>query len=262
MTIRPVELQTNEFRLTVIGSGTCVPSARRGSPGLLIQTQESSFLVDCGPGTMGRLAKIGIGPEKIDALFQTHIHPDHISDLVAFLFANNYGQPVRTADLSIIGAPGLGEFIGKLQGIYEHWLEAKNYKLQLLEATGGPIELQGISINTSPVKHSKLSMAYRFTDREGKSIVVSGDTDYCRELVDLAQGADLLVLECSHPDALKVEGHLSPRYAGIIAREAECNKLVLTHFYPQCDDADILGECRREFSGEIFLAEDLREYVI
>lgn len=262
MTIRGVEPKSNEFRLTVIGSGTCVPSARRGSPGLLIRTQECSFLVDCGPGTLGRLAKIGIGPERIDALFQTHIHPDHISDLVPFLFANNYGQPVRTADLNIFGAPGLGEFIGKLQGIYENWLDAQNYKLNVREPAGGPVELQGVRIKSSPVKHSKSSLAYRFTDREGKSIVVSGDTDYCRELVSLARGADLLVLECSHPDALKMEGHLSPRYAGRIAWEAECNKLVLTHFYPPCDDADIIDECRKEYSGEIFLAEDLQEYII
>ena len=260
MTIRPVEPKTNEFRLTVIGSGTCVPSARRGSPGLLIQTHERSFLVDCGPGTMGRLAKLGIGPEHIDALFQTHLHPDHVSDLVAFLFANNYGQPPRTADLNIIGAPGLGGFIGKLQGVYGNWLEAKNYKLQIVEPAGEPIEFLGIEVHTSEVKHDKSSLAYRLRDKQGRSIVVSGDTDYCQELVDLARGADLLVLECSHPDALKVEGHLSPRYAGRVAREAECDKLVLTHFYPPCDSADILGECRREFSGEIFLAEDFWEY--
>jgi ribonuclease BN (tRNA processing enzyme) len=206
------------------------------------------------------LAKLGIGPERIDALFQTHLHPDHISDLVAFLFANNYGQPPRTADLNIIGAPGLGEFIGRLQGVFGHWLEAKNYKMQVVELDGKPYEIKGVRVQSSPVKHTQSSLAYRFTDNQGKSIVVSGDTDYCQELVDLAQGTDLLVLECSHPDALKVEGHLSPHFAGRIAREAECRRLVLTHFYPPCDNADILGECRKEFSGEIFLAEDFGEY--
>lgn len=257
---QPEQSQEGSYRLTVIGSGTCVPSARRGSPSLLIKEEEHLFLVDCGPGTMGKLARLGIGPEHIDALFLTHFHPDHVSDMIAFLFANNYGQPSRTADLTIAAAVGFKDFLKSLQDVFEHWLDPQNYNLRIIELTEDPIELQGIQIRNKRVRHSPVSLAYRFSNKEGKSIVVSGDTDYCPELVDLARDADLAVLECSFPDALKVEGHLSPHYAGKIAREAECRRLVLTHFYPPCDEADVLHECRKEFSGEIFLAEDFWEY--
>jgi ribonuclease BN (tRNA processing enzyme) len=209
---------------------------------------------------MGRLARLGIGPEHIDALFLTHFHPDHITDLIAFLFANNYGQPSRTADLTIAAAVGFKNFHKSLRASFEHWLDPQNYNLRVIELTEDPIELQGIQVQNKRVQHSPVSLAYRFTNRKGKSIVISGDTDYCPELVDLARHADLAVLECSFPDALKVDGHLSPCYAGKIAREAECKQLVLTHFYPPCDDVDILDECRKEFSRKIFLAEDFWEY--
>jgi ribonuclease BN (tRNA processing enzyme) len=54
-----------------------------------------------------------------------------------------------------------------------------------------------------------------------------------------------------------VEGHLTPTLAGRVAREAECKRLVLTHFYPPCDELDITRIVEKEYSGEIILAEDL-----
>lgn len=250
------------LKLTVIGSGTCVPSPTRGSPSLLIQGEKNFFLIDCGSGTLGRLARLNIGPQHIGTLFLTHFHPDHVSDLTAFLFANNFGQPPRKADLSIIGAPGLAQFIGNLQQVFNQWLAPKNYRLQVIELTKNSVNIQGVDVRHAPVKHTPSSLAYRFTGPKGQSIVISGDTDYCPELITLAREADLLVLECSHPDALKVTGHLSPSFAGKIAKKAGCQHLLLTHFYPPCDNADIVRECRKVFSGKIYLAKDFAEYVV
>ena len=63
----------------------------------------------------------------------------------------------------------------------------------------------------------------KLTDSNGKSIVYSGDTDYCPELIELADNCDLLILECSFPDDMKVEGHLTPSEAGKIAAETKTN---------------------------------------
>ncbi len=82
-------------------------------------------------------------------------------------------------------------------------------------------------------------------------------TDYCESIVDLARDVDVLLLECSYPEHIKVDGHLNSTLAGRIARKSNCRKLILTHFYPICDDYDILGQCKEEFNGEIVLAEDL-----
>jgi len=73
---------------------------------------------------------------------------------------------------------------------------------------------------------------------------------------------DILVLECSFPDGKKVEGHLTPSLAGRIALESHCKKLLLTHFYPICDQSDILGQCSQVYPGEIILGEDLMRIAI
>ncbi|NNG47268.1 MAG: MBL fold metallo-hydrolase, partial [Deltaproteobacteria bacterium] len=69
--------------------------------------------------------------------------------------------------------------------------------------------------------------------------------------------ADVAVFECSFPNERRVEGHLTPGEAGEVANAAKVKRLVLTHFYPECEGADILSQCQETFSGEVILAEDL-----
>ncbi|MFH1152953.1 MAG: MBL fold metallo-hydrolase [Pseudomonadota bacterium] len=90
-------------------------------------------------------------------------------------------------------------------------------------------------------------------------MVYSGDTDQSEDLVALASGADLLVLESAVPDGKKIKGHLTPSLAGEIARAAGVGHLVLIHFYPECDTEDMEGQCRKTRSGPLPLALDLME---
>ena len=85
----------------------------------------------------------------------------------------------------------------------------------------------------------------------------SGDTDVCESLVSIARNADLFICESAVPDDQKVDGHLTPSLAGDIASRAGVGQLVLTHFYPECEKADIIQECRKTFSGPLLLAHDL-----
>ena len=110
-----------------------------------------------------------------------------------------------------------------------------------------------------PVEHIAGSLAYKVTSSGGRSAVYSGDTDFCENLVALSKDADLLICESALPDDLKVKGHLTPSLAGEIARRANVRKLVLTHFYPECDQADIEKECRKTWAGPLMLAEDLMQ---
>ncbi|MBL8150913.1 MAG: MBL fold metallo-hydrolase [Blastocatellia bacterium] len=104
-------------------------------------------------------------------------------------------------------------------------------------------------------------MSYRI-ETEDAVVVYSGDTDYCESIVDISKDADLGLLECSSPDEAKIAGHLTPGLAGKIAREAGVKHLVLSHFYPVCFGADILGQCQKEFQGKITLAEDLMRFTL
>ncbi len=124
------------------------------------------------------------------------------------------------------------------------------------------IEVQGLQITSYPVQHTDDSIGFRIENRLGKVLAYSGDSDICPGLTDLAMDADLAVMECSFPDRKKCVGHLTPSEAGKTAREAGTKRIVLTHFYPECEGVDLLGQCRRFYQGETYLAQDLMEYDI
>ncbi len=115
----------------------------------------------------------------------------------------------------------------------------------------------GFSIDTLPMDHIESSIGYRVTAPDGACAVYTGDTDYSENVIDLARNADLMVCEAAMPDSGKVEIHLTPSLAGEMAARAGVKKLVLTHFYPEAERADIESECRKSYEGPLVLARDL-----
>jgi ribonuclease BN (tRNA processing enzyme) len=243
--------------LIVIGSGTGIPSLRRGFPGIVILSDSTKLLIDSGSGTLRRMLDVGLTYRDIDLLLYTHIHPDHVSDLVPILFACKYADFPREKDLLCAGGPGFKSYFEKLRGVYGHWIVPRSYQLTVKEIPQEGLAYRDLKILSKPVAHISESVGYRIEFNDGKSVAVSGDTDYCQNIIDLAFEVDLLVLECSFPDGKKVEGHLTPSLAGRIALESRCKKLLLTHLYPVCDQFEIVGQCKKAYQGEIILAEDL-----
>lgn len=243
--------------MIILGSGTGIPSLRRGSPGLLLISESSNVLIDSGPGTLRRMLEAGVTYQDIDLLLYTHIHPDHVSELVPFLFACKYSHLPRKKDLLCVGGPGFEDYFEKLKKIHGSWIEPQSYQLKIKETSQRPFLFRDLKISSKPMAHIPESVGYRIGFKNGKSIAISGDTDYCQNIVDLAFQVNLLILECSFPDGQKVEGHLTPSLAGRIASESQCKKLLLTHLYPACDEFDIVSQCRRTYSGEVILGEDL-----
>ncbi len=248
--------------VTILGSGTGVPSLRRGSPGLLLTSEGSRALIDSGSGTLRGLLEAGADYRDVDLVLYTHIHPDHTGDLVPYLFACKYASRPRQKDLLSIGGPGFHGHFDRLKAIYGSWIEDQSYRLTVEEISETTFSFRDLKITSKPMIHLPSSLGYRFESGDGKTVVVSGDTDYCPNIVDLGCEADLLILECSFPDDKKVEGHLTPSLAGKIAAEAGCKKLLLTHLYPECDEVDILEQCRKRYAGEIIVSEDLMRIAI
>lgn len=94
-------------------------------------------------------------------------------------------------------------------------------------------------------------------------MVISGDCDYDDKLANFFNNADLLMLECSFPDAMKIKGHLIPRECGLIAQKAKVKKLVLTHLYsiPSSPERIRLNQTKKVFKNTI-LAEDFMKIKI
>jgi len=251
------------MKLTILGSGTCVPRRDRNASSALVQADGRCILVDVGPGTLRRLVEAGFELSDIDLLCLTHVHPDHVSDLVPMIFAMKYpADRRRSKPFHILAGEGFGRFWEGLRRVFGRWIELDEGVLHIHElsvAGRDAIEVEGIRFDTTPACHNPESIAFRVSDASGTGIVFSGDTDVCGTVVDLARDADVLVLECALPDELKVDGHLTPTSAGQMATEARAKTLVLTHFYPECDDVDMASQCRRHFVGNLMLARDFME---
>lgn len=243
------------LKLTILGSGTCVPSLKRNAPGYLLEAGKFRALVDCGCGTLTQLEKAGAGYKELDAVFITHRHPDHSAGIFPLIQAL-IATPgfTRTKDLFIIAPEGFREYynmtVRSLMGGVSPGF------VRIVEIFSG-LETGPFKVSAAKTVHSDDSIAYRF-EHNGRAIVFTGDADYDRGLIDISKGADLLIADCSFPDIMKVKGHLCSGECGLVAEKAGAKKLVLSHIYPaDIPDRDRITESRAAFGGEIILAEDL-----
>ena len=249
--------------VTILGSGTCVPSLKRSSCSVLMKVGTSKLLFDSGPGTMRRLLEAHTTIFEISHIFYSHLHPDHSGEFVPFLFATKYPENNRrTTPLTVAGGWGFLDFYEALKTVYGRWVELAPQQMNIIEFDNQRTDsrqFENFTVKTAPVAHNPESIAYRVTGPGGYSVVYTGDTDYSETIIDLAKNTDLLICECALPDRFRAKGHLTPSLAGDLATKAGVRQLVLTHFYPQCDNEDIAAECRKTFSGPLILAEDLMQ---
>ena len=246
----------------ILGSGTAMPLNDRASPSIALIIQGKPVLFEMGPGALRQMVKAGIDFKRIKHIFLTHYHPDHTADLIHFLFATRNPSALKErTPFWLIGPHGLKRLIGDLQRAYAPWLTLPPGIMRMEELTPDQKAWKdwgGFKITWRPTGHTPGSIAYRVEETGGgRSVVYTGDTGFCGELVELARGANLLIAEAAFPEGKEVEDHLSPSQAGRIAALAKVDKLLLTHFYPECLSGDIGAQCRKTYDGELVVGRDL-----
>ncbi|MGB3728297.1 MAG: ribonuclease Z [Thermodesulfobacteriota bacterium] len=249
------------MKLTILGSGTCIPNTKRGPSGYLLETPQSKILLDCGSGTTWKLEQIGVNYLEIDHIFFSHIHPDHTGDLVPFLFATKYSHfKEREKPLHVWGGKGFTSFFDALKKAYGHWIEPE--KLSIGELKGGSGTFDDFKITATKVPHIESSQAYKI-ESGGKVLVYSGDTDYSDSLINLALNADLLVIECALAnESYKIRGHLTPNEVIKTINASNPRKVVITHLYSECDDEKVVEIIRNNVGAQVIEAQDLLELEI
>ncbi|MCK4349960.1 MAG: MBL fold metallo-hydrolase [Candidatus Krumholzibacteria bacterium] len=245
------------IRVVILGTGTIIPSASRKSTSLLVEAHGETILFDCGPGALEAVERSGRSYKDIKRIFITHFHPDHTLGLGRLFSAmkNDGSYPVG-GRIEIFGPAGLDCFIENWNGLYDGIVPGDD-RLGLRGAFrsaghpgGGP------DVQASEADHAgKAAYAYRL-DYQGSSVVFTGDTGYTRSIVELANGADLLVAECSFPDDRAMKGHLTPSSAGRIAVEAGVGRIVLVHLYPSMEEAAAIEGVKRIYDGPVEVASD------
>ena len=252
------------FSVQILGSGTCVPHKNRSQSGYLMDLDGKFSLFDSGSGTLNHIAAAGVNYKTIENVFYTHLHVDHVTDLLPLLFARKYDPLIEEpAKLNIYGPIGLIEYLNKLEAIGGNWVYSQNKTINVAELTPGMnIQIHGGKITAHSTYHQEHSLGYRVESTDGDIFAYTGDTEEGERLINLLDNATLAISECSFQDENRTEGHFTPTTLSHIAEKAAVKKLLLTHVYPEMDDIDVISIIKRKFSGSVEIGEDLKEYII
>lgn len=243
------------MRIVMLGTAAAMPDPDRNHSGILITVGGRHYMFDCGHGATHQLIRSNVHPARVDTVFLSHLHYDHIADFAFFLLttwiADRQNPPV------VVGPPGTRGFVEHqfADGAFAKDIEAraayKNrqgnmhvLKPDVRECEPGLVfEDELVRVTACYVEHipREISPCFglRLDTADGKSVVFSGDTAPCDRLVELAQDCDLLIHECTFPEkALEFRrkanvgtwSHTSPVELGKIAAASRCKSLVATHF--------------------------------
>ena len=277
-------------RLILLGTGGGPrPNTQRNQTSLVIIVKGTPYVIDCGGGVSRQMVVAGISLLSLRYIFITHHHSDHNLE---------YGNLIYNAWVS--GFKGRIDAYGPppIEKMTHLFFELNSFDINIripderrpplvpmvqphkFSKPGAVMEDENVKVTAAIVNHPPVepSFAYRF-DTPGRSIVFSGDTTPCDNLIRLAQGADVLIHEVIHPQSLIrlmarvpnadrlvehiVASHTPVEEVGQIARKAGVKTLVLTHMVPSDDpsvtDAMWSGPAKAHFNGEIIVAKDLLE---
>lgn len=252
------------------GTGSPLPNANRAGPCNVVIAGKRIFVVDAGEGGARNIQLMGIPNGRIEALFLTHFHSDHIDGLGPMMLLRWTGSSA-TKPLPVHGPDGVQAVIAGFNTAYtaDNSYRVAHHGDAIVPASGGgasavPFTLEGdaavifddggVKVTAFRVDHRPVqpSVGYRF-DYKGRSVVISGDTGKSASLAAAAKGADLLVHEALQPEmvktmtrALEAKGikntaqitrdimdyHASPEQAAEIAKTAGVKQLVLSHIVP------------------------------
>ena len=280
-------LAPDALRVLLCGTSSPIPSPRRAEACTAVFAGGRMWIVDTGPGSWRTLALRRVRGEAIGAVFYTHLHSDHIGELGEFNLQTWVAG--RPGALRVYGPDGVTDLV---HGFAEAYAADTRFRIAHHGAALLPpdraamipmpvvldgadavrvLDEDGVAVTAFAVAHDpvKPAFGYRF-DYGGRSVVVSGDTRPCPNLVAQARGADVLVHEAQANDVVHImeaaaraagesriakimadipSYHTSPADAASEAVAAGVRLLVLTHFTPPPDNALLRRIFRRDVSA-------------
>ena len=184
------------MRLTVLGTGTARPVADTAASGLLVQSKRTAVLFDIGSGIASRL-ETTVGAAGLDGLVVGHMHADHWIDIAPLRYRFPWGE-LAGRPLAVHLPPGgkvkldhLAAVISERDGFFEVAFDIREY------ATGDTLHIGDLTVRPHPVGHYVPAWSMDITGPDGERIVYAGDMGPSDKVVDLARGADLLILEAT-----------------------------------------------------------------
>ena len=276
------------------GTAGSTPSARRGLPALLVRRGGEKLLFDCGEGTQRQLLR-SIGLLDLDAVYITHFHADHwlglpgllkslalrerdqpltvygppgLGELIASMKAAFGRLPYKLTIAELRPAEAVEGDGYRIAAVPVRHKGASSYGYVLVEDPRpghlDPVVAQQLGVTPGP-DFGRLQRGEAVggvtpeqvmgPEREGRKIVISGDTAPCEALAIAAHQADVLVHEATFLDAeaerARETNHSTAREAAELARGAEVGLLALTHLSSRYAGAEIRDEARAIFPNTV-----------
>lgn len=226
----PTASRPDGLHVILCGAGGPLPDPNRSGPCVVVIAGQHIYLVDAGSGAARSLARQGVQPPLIEAVFLTHFHSDHFDGLgeLGMLRWTGGGHELP---LPVIGAEGVAEITGGLNQAYrlDAVYRTAHHGAEVAPPTGAGfvprtyaepvdgearvvLEEEGLRVTMFKVDHSPASPAvgYRF-DYKGRSVLLSGDTSKSRNLERFAEGVDLLVHEALSRELMGVVENMAKK---------------------------------------------------
>ena len=283
-----------DFKVTLLGTASPAPRPDRFGPSTLVEAGDQKLLFDAGRGVPIRLRQIGVPIGRLDVLFITHYHSDHVSGIPDVWLTGWLAPPFgrRTSPFRVIGPIGAKALMENLERAY-----ALDVKIRLedeklppegiatavdeFDKDGVVYERNGVKVIAFAVEHGaaiKPAVGYR-VEYKGRSVTLSGDTRYDENVVKHASGTDLLIhevaaalpalLAASVPMQRIIAHHTTPMEAGAVFSRTKPKLAVYSHIVllssekiaePTLDD--VVAETRQIYKGPLVVGEDLMSFEI
>ncbi|GIG30149.1 ribonuclease Z [Cellulomonas marina] len=285
--------------LVVLGTASQVPTRTRNHNGYVLRWDSETYLFDPGEGTQRQLTLAGVAPPAITRICLTHLHGDHslgLPGVLSRLVLDGVQHPVHLhyprggedvlRALVGLATPGLdlrlhphdeaGPVADGLEvAPLRHRVPTFGYRVvepdgrtllpDRLAAAGlaGPAVGELVRTGTATTAAGPLRLEDVSVPRPGQRVAVVMDTAPCVGAEALADGADLLLAECTFADEdvdlAAAYRHLTAGEAGALAGRAGARLLVLTHFSGRYDDLEPLAVQARAAAGDarVVVAHDL-----
>lgn len=201
---------------------------KRKTAGIRILNKDANIHLDPGPGALIHSVNAGLNPQKINAILVSHCHLDHYNDAEILIEAMTQGtikkRGILAASTSVLKGnetcgPAISQYHQKMPN-------------QLIEAKPGIIfQIGNIKVVTTEAKHTDPdTVGFRFETPDVGDIAYTSDTEYFEGIGKRYRGVRLLILCVMRPAGKPWKGHMTTNDAIKIVREAEPERVIITHF--------------------------------
>jgi ribonuclease BN (tRNA processing enzyme) len=249
------------MRLTVLGSSGGAPSRSNPASGYLIEAGATTVLLDAGTGTFMELAA-RVDPGALSAVVISHIHVDHCADLYGLYGYLAFG-PSGVVPIPVFVPDGAAAHLASFarateEHVFHHVLDL------ITVGAGDEVAVADMILRFGSAVHGVPGLVTRI-ERQGRALVYSGDTGPGGDLVALAAGVDLALVEASIVGGrgpAHTPHHLTAGEAGVACAAAGASSLIVTHVSPTLDGMAAVAEAAAGFAGPVALAEPGASYEV